>query len=302
MADFLSMTREFEVKKRTVNESRESNYISRLSIVLNEKLTTDEKMEKVQSSYLKDQVSFISGKLRLSPNLMRSFFTNSLENIISHVEQILKAIQHVDMILLVGGYAESPLVQDRFKKKFANYSIIIPQDCNLVVMKGAVLFGHNPMSISARILRFTYGVSRESKFDPKTHPQENHYVDKNGVERCSNVFIKLIGKNTKVPATGKAVTGYAVPLYETQKLYKTRVYCTEKEDIIVVDESCELVGTLDVSVPSHVEGIWKAHDRYVFGMTEIEVSAKVKATNQTFETTLNNNIFEEKFAVGDTKK
>ena len=43
MAEFLSMTREFEVKKRTVSESRESNYISRLSILLNEKLTKDEK-------------------------------------------------------------------------------------------------------------------------------------------------------------------------------------------------------------------------------------------------------------------
>ena len=71
----------------------------------------------------------------------------------------------------------------------------------------------------------------------------------------------------------------------------------KKEDIIVVDESCELVGTLEVSVPSHVEGIWEAHERYVFGMTEIEVSARVEATNQTFEITFNNNILEEKFAV-----
>ena len=158
------------------------------------------------------------------------------------------------------------------------------------------------MSISARILRFTYGVSGDCEFDPKKHPQENHYVDKNGVERCSNTFIKLIGKNTKVPATGEIVTRNAVPLYETQKTYVSKVYCTEKEDIIVVDESCELVGTLEVSVPSHVEGIWKAHERYVFGMTEIEVSAKVKATNQTFETKLNNNSVEEKFVIGATKK
>ena len=291
-----------EVKKRTVSDGRESNYISRLSIVLNEKLTKDEKMEKVLSSYLKDQVSFIKCKLTMSPKLMKSFFTNSLENILSHIEQILKAIQDVDMILLVGGYAESPLVQERFKKKFANYSIIIPQDCNLVVMKGAVLFGHNPMSITARILRFTYGVSVHPMFDPQKHPQTNRYTDNNGVERCRDFFHKLIGKNTKVPATGETVTSDAQPLYETQKNYVSRVYCTEKEDIIVVDESCELVGTLDVSVPSHVEGIWEAHERYVFGMTEIEVSAKVKATNQTFETTLNNNIFEEKFAVGVTKK
>ena len=59
MIEFLTMTREFEVKKRTVSESRDSNFIARLSIVLNEKLTNEEKMEKVQSSYLKDQVSFI---------------------------------------------------------------------------------------------------------------------------------------------------------------------------------------------------------------------------------------------------
>ena len=109
-------------------------------------------------------------------------------------------------------------------------------------MKGAVLFGHNPMSITARILRFTYGDSINPLFDPKKHPQKNRYTDNNGVERCRNFFNKLIGKNTKVPATGVTVTRDVVPLYESQKLYKTRVYCTEKEDIIVVDESCELVG------------------------------------------------------------
>ena len=121
------------------------------------------------------------------------------------------------MILLVGGYAESPLVQERIKKKFANYSIIIPQDCNLVVMKGAVLFGHNPMSISGRILRFTYGISEEKKFDPKIHPQENRYTDKNGVERCRHFFRKLIDRNTKVPATGETVTRYDYPPYKNIK-------------------------------------------------------------------------------------
>ena len=105
-------------------------------------------------------------------------------------------------------------------------------------MKGAVLFCHNPMSITARILRFTYGVSRENEFDPKKHPQNTPYTDKNVVERCSNVFLKVIGKNTKVPATGETVTLDVVPLYDTQKFYQSRLYCTNKEDLIVVDESC----------------------------------------------------------------
>ena len=111
----------------------------------------------------------------------------------------MNAIQDVDIILLIGGYAESPLVQERFKKEFANCAIIIPQDCNLVVMKGAVLFGHNPMSISARILQFTYGVSIDPMFDPKKHPQKNRYTDKNGVERCSNVFSQSNRQEYKSP-------------------------------------------------------------------------------------------------------
>ena len=167
MVEFLIMTREFEVRKLTVQECLSKNFISRISSVLNRKLTLNEKVEKVQSSYLKDQVSFINDKLKMSPNLIKSFFNNSIDNIISHLGNILKAIQDVDMILLVGGYAESQLVQERIKKKFENYLIIIPQDCNLVVMKGAVLFGHNPMTISARIIRFTYGASLHPIFDPK---------------------------------------------------------------------------------------------------------------------------------------
>ena len=126
MVEFLTMTREFEVKKRTVHESLCSNYISRLSIVLNDKLNNDEKMKKVKSSYLKDQVIFIKDKITLSTKLMKvneSFFNNLLEKIISHVENILNVIQDVDIIRLVGGYAESPLVQERFKKEFASCAI-----------------------------------------------------------------------------------------------------------------------------------------------------------------------------------
>ena len=65
-----------KVKKRTVHESRCSNFISRLSIVLNDKLNNDEKMKKVKSSYLKDQVIFIKDKITLSIKLMKVSLTN----------------------------------------------------------------------------------------------------------------------------------------------------------------------------------------------------------------------------------
>nr|XP_022310816.1 heat shock 70 kDa protein 12A-like isoform X2 [Crassostrea virginica] len=286
MGEYLTIIREFEAKKRTVTANYGSNFVTSMSAVLNEMVSNEEKKQNIQSSYLRDKVSLVKGKLKLSASLMESFFKDSLENIIDHVQNILKSVEDVNMILLVGGYGESPLVQGTFRNEFTNLEIIIPQDCNLAVMKGAVLFGHNPMSVTARILRFTYGVCVNSKFDPNIHPQERRFTDIDGVERCGSAFQKLIDRNVKVPSTGKIVTLTHPPPTESAKKYTLNVICTENDNPIVVDESCQFVGRLAVSVPEHFTGIWRGHEKYEFGMTEIKVSAIVKATNETFETTL----------------
>ena len=286
MAEYLTIIREFETKKRTVTANYGSHFVTRLSAVLNEMISKEEKMQRIQSSYLKDKMSLIRDKLKLSGSLMESFFKDSLENIIDHVQNILKSVEDVSMILLVGGYGESRLVQETFRNEFTSLEIIIPQDCNLAVMKGAVLFGHNPMSVTARILRYTYGVLVNSEFDPNIHPQESQFTDMDGVERCRSAFQKLIDKNVKVPSTGKIVTTGHIPPLASPKEFTLCVYCTEKDNPIVVDESCQLVGTLDVSVPEHFTEIWSGREKYEFGMTEIKVSAIVKATNETFQTTL----------------
>ena len=286
MEEYLTILREFQAKKRTVTANNGSHFITRLPTVFHEMVSNEEKMRKIQSSYLKDKVSLVKNKLKLSPTLMESFFKDSLENIFDHAKTILRSIGDVNMILLVGGYAQSPLVQEKFRNEFTNLQIIIPQDCNLAVLKGAVLFGQNPMPVSARILRYTYGLSVISKFDPNVHPQESRFTDIDGVEKCRNAFEKLIDKNVKVPLSGRILTSEHEPPPTSPKKYTISVYCTENDNPIVVDESCQLVGTLAISVPDHFTGIWSSHEKYEFGMTEIKVSATVKATNETFETTL----------------
>jgi hypothetical protein len=42
------------------------------------------------------------------------------------------------------------------KSFFPNYRVIVPEDVELAVLKGAVLFGHKPDYIVARITRYTY--------------------------------------------------------------------------------------------------------------------------------------------------
>mgnify|MGYP003687646659 CR=1 FL=1 len=286
MEEYLTIIREFETKKRSVTSDYNLHFSSKLSACFNEKFSNAVKMEKIESSYLKNKVSFMKDKLKVSPSLMKSFFKESLDNIVNHVENILEIIKDIDMILLVGGYVNSPLVQERFKNKFACCNIIIPQDSNLVVMKGAVLFGHNPMLISARVLRFSYGLTLECKFDPEIHPQDKRYYDDNGVERCKDGFSMLINSNTKVPASGKIVTIIGVPLYSTQKSYVSELYCTEEENPVIVDDRCQLVGSLEISVSEDFTEKWEAVEEYVFGMTDIKVSAKVMATDETFDTAL----------------
>ena len=88
MEEYLIIIREFETKKRSVTPDYDLHFSSKLSACFHEKFSNAVKMEKVQSSYLKDKVSFVKDKLRLSPSLMKSFFKESLDNIVNHVENI----------------------------------------------------------------------------------------------------------------------------------------------------------------------------------------------------------------------
>jgi hypothetical protein len=52
---------------------------------------------------------------------------------------------------MVGGFAESKIMQSLVRKAFLDRSIIVPQEAGLVVLKGAVIYGHCPRIVSCRI-------------------------------------------------------------------------------------------------------------------------------------------------------
>lgn len=109
--------REFEVKKRTVSIESGTRFITRLSPVLNQKYSAEEK-KLMESSCLKNQVALVRDKIQISRELMKTFYTDSLRNIVKHVKEILKCIQNVNTILLVGGYSESHLLHEKINAEF----------------------------------------------------------------------------------------------------------------------------------------------------------------------------------------
>ena len=73
MEEYLIIIREFETKKRLVTSDYDLQFSSKLSACFHEKFSNAVKMEKVQSSYLKDKVSFVKDKLKLSPGFNEKF-------------------------------------------------------------------------------------------------------------------------------------------------------------------------------------------------------------------------------------
>lgn len=140
------------------------------------------------------KISFTGDKLRLASSDAESFFTQSVQNIIKHIRKLFqqKDGRGISTIILVGGYAESPILIEGIKSSFPNMRIIIPQDAAWSVLRGAVIFGHDPSLIRQRRSKYSYGVSVYRKFDPAKHDEERKY-EKDGEFRCSGICsVKLL--------------------------------------------------------------------------------------------------------------
>lgn len=63
-------------------------------------------------------------------------------------------VRGVRFLFLVGGFAESPMLQKAVQKALGRTCrIIIPHDVGLTILKGAVLFGLDPTVVRAREYR-----------------------------------------------------------------------------------------------------------------------------------------------------
>lgn len=92
----------------------------------------------------KDHVRFLHGKLHLDAHTFEGLFNESCNSIIYHLKELLKfpKLKDVSSIIVVGHFADSPVFQVAMKEAFSYKKVILPQDADLAILKGAVLFGH----------------------------------------------------------------------------------------------------------------------------------------------------------------
>jgi molecular chaperone DnaK (HSP70) len=99
--------------------------------------------------------------LRFNADLIIKLFTPTIDSIITLMKNTLsnRSTNDLSTILMVGGFSECPLIQDAVQAAFPGKRIIIPEDVDMSVLKGAVLFGHRPDFILSRVMKSSYEYS-----------------------------------------------------------------------------------------------------------------------------------------------
>lgn len=281
--DFLTLLNDFEIKKRNleVNPSGTNQVILKIPTALRDiyckKHPSNTGKNEIQlNNWLKTKVKWKRDKMISNAELNEILFENSCTKILSHMEKLfeLSSLKDVSTILLVGGFAESPVLQRAIKRVFQHKRVIIPEGAGLAVLRGAVLYGHQPNTITGRISKYTYGVRAQVSFDSNIHPKAKKIVV-NGIEKCEDHFDIHVRVN-ELLENGKAQDQRTYKVCEPEQTnIAFELFCSiSKEPTFTTDLGCHPLGKLTLNMPDISKGMDRGAKVYMtFGGTEIKVTA-----------------------------
>lgn len=286
--EYLNLFQKFESKKRTFAE-KEVRMTFPIAVFtdLCSKIHSKTVKKVFEDSKFHNDINLSKDKLKISAVLFSTFFTPTLNKILNLLESILSngSMSDVTDIVLVGGFAECGILQDRVRSKFKPRRVSIPHDCELAVLKGAVLFGHSPSYIAVRLIRFTYGVKINGKFDEALHP-ESRLVEIDGVKYCKDMFDTLIERNTEIRENTVITKKYCTITSKQEQISLNIYMSTDQNPDFVDHSSCLVLGHLDVHISNPTDREASINVNFSFGETELKVTATDCETGQRYHTTI----------------
>ncbi|KAK3587083.1 hypothetical protein CHS0354_014958 [Potamilus streckersoni] len=210
-----------------------------------------------------------------------------LKKLISHLKKIMQntQVKEIKKIVLVGGFAESPLVLQEISRELPEKKVVVPTNPTYAVLKGAILYGQNPDIFKSRISRYTYGIKVREVFDPSRHNIEK-LVKTDDMEFCKDIFSIHVSKGQVISIDNKQPTQVYHPVSMEQKAGSVRIYISDAENpVYVTDESCKQIGTLIVPMPDTTGGTSRDIEiTMIYGGTEIRIEAVDKTSGKRVKT------------------
>ena len=159
--DYQDMMKEFEITKRNIEFDTEKHIKIKIPFNLFEtvkmpRFKGKEFKEALADSRYAHDIKLIGDKIKLNDKVAKSLIEQVAENIMKYMEECFRDVitQHnLSLILMVGGFSESPYIQQCIRERFEgqnNVKCLIPCEAGLAVLKGAVIFGRQPESITSR--------------------------------------------------------------------------------------------------------------------------------------------------------
>ncbi|CAG2193177.1 unnamed protein product [Mytilus edulis] len=181
--------------------------------------------------------------MRIDSSFFQSLFKPITEKIISLIKGVLsrKEVSRVSTLLLVGGSSNYHIIRDAIVHEITNPCVIVPEEADLSILKGSVLFGHKQDYICSRVMQFSYGVGEIldpenlDKKQPLASPKPN---------KCRIIFSKIIERDQVVETGQKFPTRHSIVDAE-QKELKLKLYASTKKSPTYTDEeNCFFIGTV----------------------------------------------------------
>lgn len=288
-SSWLELINTFETKKCSFHPKKQFtvNISLPFSFIESFKDKTGKSVEAVVNEFGEGVQWSSQGMLKLQPFVVLGFFEPIVNTIVDHLRELLllPEVSRIKYLYLVGGFAESPILQGAIKDAFqSNLKVVIPHNVSSAILKGAVMFGHDPTVVHMRRSMLTYGVGCLNRYIPGEHPAKKRVI-KNHQEWCTGVFDTFVYADQAI-SLGHAVTRSYTLATGSQQSTMITLYASEKENVeYITDPGCSKVGQLNVMVPDTIEdGETQSRElilSLMFGETEITVEAVDCVSGQT---------------------
>ena len=286
--DFLLMMREFEQLKKLVTPFAKSYIDVKIPAcieVLCQKQQYNDTVENlIFRSVYKGRVKLTNHKLRIDAVVCNEFFraiTVEMSKVISHCLTAVSTAKDVSILVLVGAFSESPVVQDILHQELIGKTkikqIIVPPEADIAVLKGAVIFGNDPANVLCRVNKYTLGLRIARLYNPELHPPKKR-VALSGVEYVLDIFSPFLTIGTRIPVG--FISHQALTSTEAlQKKIEIDVYFSnELSHNFTNDEGCARLGQLFYTIPSPSEEARTIYVDFILGDTELFLQVIDKKT------------------------
>jgi len=195
---------------------------------------------------------------------------------VAHVKD-LNTANPVNYVYLVGGFAESKMLQMRVKTELQSANpglrVIVPMRPQLMVVKGAVLFGlQKGSTIQSRVARSTYGFALSESYDASNPDHTRRGSREFNGETYVKVgrFERLVKQGSTVKVLESHTSVKCNPIEKDSTTIHFRLYSSSNPDVKFVDEA-SVIRIGEVTVPCIYEQ--KSTLAMLFGSTEITATA-----------------------------